>query len=403
MAKLIKRRQGIDNMTRLQICQFVASQTTPPTTKLIRDWAEKTFGRTFPQSTISTLLRSNGLQIKQNGGRGRKCRKDALVARSNRQQDRQLISTRTGVLLCQLKLLADGRCRGRSSDHPEVEIMMLEETYLLLRRSYLLNREEEISVACLHDVSRDLFEKNRNAQLPKNISQFLNQIYDKYFLMNVIFQFLFNGLKYHDMFAKLQSVYPEICSTNNNNNYNNSVPNSNAPSPGALYSPAIPATPPREEDTSTPQFGSFSSLSYQISGPISPPTEHSPYADYEYSFHPAAQQAYTQKVPISFTEKWQPIHHNYYQKDSRQVSQIKLPYPAMGAPIPVVTSTFAPRGPLDVPPSTLQLIPAKHNMFMGYDFKKDTCAMANMEYIELLENVYTFTGHSAAQGYHHQQ
>jgi hypothetical protein len=208
-AKIIKKRQGIDNITRLQICHFVASRATPPSTKIVKEWAESTFGRKFPQSTLSTLLRSNGLQIKQAGGRGRRCRpKDAApdteADPSHPQSKTAQKSAKTNLLISHLKLLADGRCRGRSSDHPEIELAFLEETYLMLKHC-----KQKITISWFHQLARRLF-KEKNEPLPKNISQFLNQIYDKYFLINVVYKHLFTQMPYESMLTKLSAMFPEL-------------------------------------------------------------------------------------------------------------------------------------------------------------------------------------------------
>ncbi|CDO51380.1 hypothetical protein DV113_001903 [Geotrichum candidum] len=208
-AKIIKKRQGIDNITRLQICHFVASRAAPPSTKIVKEWAESTFGRKFPQSTISTLLRSNGLQIKQAGGRGRRCRPkdaaaDAEADPSCPQNKAAQKSEKTNLLISHLKLLADGRCRGRSSDHPEIELAFLEETYLMLK-----HRKQKITISWFHQLARQLF-KDRNEPFPKNISQFLNQIYDKYYLINVVYKHLFTQLPYESMITKLSAMFPEL-------------------------------------------------------------------------------------------------------------------------------------------------------------------------------------------------
>lgn len=239
-AKIVKRRQGIDNTTRLQICQFVVSQTTPPSTKIVREWAESTFGRTFPQSTISTLLRNNGLQIKQAGGRGRRCREDSLnnLKKTNLKMisERTAVSAKTNILVCQLKLLADGRCRGRVSDHADIELLFLEETYLMLKRKQSLNKDEDISsnsnsetisVAWFSQLARFLFEQH-NGELPKNISQFLNQIYDKYYLMNMVYQHLSDQITYDEMIQKLARVYPEL--SNGSSSSSDSTSSSSSPS-----------------------------------------------------------------------------------------------------------------------------------------------------------------------------
>lgn len=206
-----KKRQGIDNITRLKICQFVASQRVPPSTKIVREWAEATFGRHFPQSTLSTLLRSNGLQIKQAGGRGRRCRTDrtpSVLATAD--ANKQARSARTNVLISHLKLLADGRCRGRSSDHPEIELAILEEAYLRLQRETVTRASGcTLSVAWFHALTRSLFAQHREP-LPKNISQFLNQIYDKYFLINLVYKHLTDDLTYVEMRTKLGLMYPGL-------------------------------------------------------------------------------------------------------------------------------------------------------------------------------------------------
>lgn len=206
-----KKRQGIDNITRLKICQFVASQRVPPSTKIVREWAEATFGRHFPQSTLSTLLRSNGLQIKQAGGRGRRCRTDrtpSVLATAD--ANKQARSARTNVLISHLKLLADGRCRGRSSDHPEIELAILEEAYLRLQRETVTRASAcTLSVAWFHALTRSLFAQHREP-LPKNISQFLNQIYDKYFLINLVYKHLTDDLTYVEMRTKLGLMYPGL-------------------------------------------------------------------------------------------------------------------------------------------------------------------------------------------------
>lgn len=203
--KIVKKRQGIDNITRLQICHFVATRPTPPSTKVVREWAESTFNRKFPQSTLSTLLRSNGLQIKQAGGRGRRCRPkedDTEISSQNPKAEQK--SAKTNLLLSHLKLLADGRCRGRSSDHPEIELAFLEETYLMLK-----HRKKRITISWFHQLARQLF-KEKNEPLPKNISQFLNQIYDKYFLINVVHKHLFAQLPYESMLTKLSVMFPDL-------------------------------------------------------------------------------------------------------------------------------------------------------------------------------------------------
>lgn len=206
-----RQRQGIDNITRVQICEFVRSQKSPPSTKLIRDWAESTFNRSFPQSTISTLLRNNGLQIKRAGGRGRRCIKNTPLTTTSYNSDQQVQSVRTNVLVGQLKLLADGRCRGRSSEYPEIELLVLEETYLMLKYQQY-QAKPDISIAWFHQIARHLFKKHNNGKIPKHISQFLNQILDKYYLLNTVFQYLCYHVSYQVMMAKLIQVYPDLCS-----------------------------------------------------------------------------------------------------------------------------------------------------------------------------------------------
>lgn len=214
MSKITKRRQGIDNITRLKICQFVSSQTTPPSTRTVLEWAQSTFGRSFPQSTISTLLRSNGLQIKQAGGRGRSCRTDSQALLASMRPDRKVRSQATGILVCHLKLLADGRCRGRASGHPEIELKVLEQTYLLLKRT--TRPQTQITVAWFHELAQSLFDEQQDQggdQQQKNVSQFLNQIYDKYYIMNMVFQYLFLDLPYPEMLFKLSQIYPDLAPT----------------------------------------------------------------------------------------------------------------------------------------------------------------------------------------------
>lgn len=205
MSKPVKKRQGIDNITRIKICQFVASQPVPPSTKIVRDWAEATFNRKFPQSTLSTLLRSNGLQIKQAGGRGRRCLAGTTIAK---RPDTEALSKRTQVPLAHLKLLADGRYRGRSSEHPHIELCFLEETYLLLQAT-VNSTSRKIGVSWFQALTRRLF-KEHNEPLPKNISQFLNQIYDKYYLVNMVYQHMHDGLEFNVMRERLSEVYPGL-------------------------------------------------------------------------------------------------------------------------------------------------------------------------------------------------
>lgn len=215
MSKIAKRRQGIDNITRLKICQFVSSQATPLSTRTLLEWAQSTFGRSFPQSTISTLLRSNGLQIKQAGGRGRSCRKDSQALLASMRPDRKMRSQSTGILVCHLKLLADGRCRGRASGYPEIELKVLEQTYLLLKRT--TRPQSEITVGWFHELAQSLFDEHQDQgeqqQQQKTISQFLNQIYDKYYIMNMVFQYLFLDLPYPEMLFKLSQIYPDLAPT----------------------------------------------------------------------------------------------------------------------------------------------------------------------------------------------
>lgn len=215
-ARAVKRRQGIDNITRLKICQFVASQSPPPSTKELRQWALTTFGRSFPQSTLSTLLRSNGLQIKQAGGRGRKCRPDSHTLKTDKRRRPSLdqVSTRTNLFISQLKMLADSRFRGRSSDYPEIELMFLEEAYLKMKDSIL--SPEYISNTLLpwfQKLAKCLFSDHTvsiKSEFPKNISQFLNQMYDKYYLTNTIYQYFESNLEYDLMAEKLAGVFPEL-------------------------------------------------------------------------------------------------------------------------------------------------------------------------------------------------
>jgi hypothetical protein len=214
--RIIKRRQGIDNITRLKICQFVASQSPPPSTKELRQWALATFGRSFPQSTLSTLLRNNGLQIKQAGGRGRKCRPDSHTLQTGKRCRPSLdqVSTRTNLFISQLKMLADSRFRGRSSDYPEIELMFLEETYLKMKDNIL--SPEYIANTLLpwfQKLAKRLFSDHTasiKSEFPKNISQFLNQMYDKYYLTNTIYQYFELNLEYNLMSEKLTGVFPEL-------------------------------------------------------------------------------------------------------------------------------------------------------------------------------------------------
>lgn len=133
------------------------------------------------------------------------------MAQSARHQDRKIKSARTGVLFSQLKLLADGRCRGSLSDYTDIEVKMLEETYLMLHRAYINKDEEVISFEWFQETARVLFSKEVT-QFSKNVTQFLNQIYGKYFLMNAVFKYLSDEIDFSAMYELLLRVFPDICS-----------------------------------------------------------------------------------------------------------------------------------------------------------------------------------------------
>lgn len=304
MSKPVKKRQGIDNITRLKICEFVASQQIPPSTKVLREWAETTFNRKFPQSTLSTLLRSNGLQIKQAGGRGRRCRADRNKAAAS-SPDKLVRSERTNVLVSHLKLLADGRCRGRSSDHPHIELCVLEEVYLLLRHGGESARR--IGASWFQSLTRRLFAQH-NEPLPKNISQFLNQIYDKYFLINMVYKHMFEGLAYDDMREKLAVVFPDLQVDEP------PAPSSSASLPAQQWQPPPapvqvtlydPQTPPPEDDNKllSATMAQFppSHLSGSLFSTPPSPFPNTPMTDHDYTprCNPTFTPCTSTNIPLS--------------------------------------------------------------------------------------------------------
>lgn len=382
--KVIKKRQGIDNVTRLQICQFVASQAVPPSTKIVRDWAEATFGRKFPQSTLSTLLRSNGLQIKQAGGRGRRCRTDVQISTN---PDRNLRSTRTNVLISHLKLLADGRCRGRSSEHPEIELSFLEEAYLMLQRSSDPHSGCNISISWFHQLARDLFHRH-NEPLPKNISQFLNQIYDKYYLINMVYQHLFLNLPYDKMLEKLAIMYPDLIAKPSPPLpiYQYTVPQTPPPDPED-HSYAVPAPPPCYNFVPAPIPGVFTppspALATGIYTPPSPAVATGLFTPPSPKIHTNLSYPY-QKVhpPIPH-----PVHFAVPAQQHEQWDSIAVMEHAQH-PAPVIPGNMNPRtntiNDISVsPPAATGIVPPVYPSFGDYQAELD------LGYNLMLDNVFS--------------
>lgn len=233
-------RLTIPESVKEQVCNYVLTASSPVSGKAIFAWAKHQLGYSFPQSTISTLLSSRGITIKRSGRRGRPpiANKlpsytgadgffpgDRILTAGQQRHSKSLYSTNTGLMLCQLQRLADGRLRSSSGDHPDIELAALEETYNLLRVGC-----SRVTPEWLFGTVKRLFQNKQQQQLQmlqqgqqsqkphkpvltttKYISQFLNLLYKKYYLTNVIADCIVaHSLSYHDMMAKLSLKFPAL-------------------------------------------------------------------------------------------------------------------------------------------------------------------------------------------------
>lgn len=204
-------RHRIDSVAKLRICKFVSDNS--PNTSEVLDFAENLLGRRLSQSTISTILRANNLQIQKEGGRGRRVinfqplkngSRDALVPSFERSTHDEEISEVANVPLKNLTMLTVGRSRNRGSRNSMLEVHMLEEIYLtLLNATKIISRSLLLSYV-------DLICKTRHCIRPTNVPRFLRELCKKYFLAEKVSLFLYSEISYESMLKMLIEVFPSL-------------------------------------------------------------------------------------------------------------------------------------------------------------------------------------------------
>lgn len=186
----------IDPLIKRQICDFVRDNENT-TTKEVQEFTEKVLNRRLTQSTISTIIRKNNLQIQRQGGKGRKVKTHSLESHPD-----PIHSTIANIPFSHLKTLAPGKVRHRPSGLEALEVRMLEEIYRVINVGELL-----ISFALLQDLLRNLCESGAYP-IPAVTSKFLRDLGKKYFLANQVARFLNKKVDYADMIESLKGVFP---------------------------------------------------------------------------------------------------------------------------------------------------------------------------------------------------
>lgn len=190
-------RQRIDPIDKLKICTFVAVNS--PTTREVQDYTYKIMGRRLQQSTISTILRVNSMQIQQAGGRGRRVTRSIEV----NPQD-QTMSTIANIPISLLSMLSPERSRNRVSKNVALEVRMLEEIYHIISSG-----QHTITIPSLQS-SIIYLCKNGDFKLPAKVPKFLRDLSEKYFLAQKVFMFLRAEVTYTEMIGSLKVVYPSL-------------------------------------------------------------------------------------------------------------------------------------------------------------------------------------------------
>lgn len=210
-------RTAISGSQKESICNYARAHPSA-SNAMILAWARATFRPDFPQSTLSTVLSKNGIITRKSGSRGRPPSRRTLVRLENnelvrldqQQNEDCIVSSRTGVLVKDLLALAEERCRERSSVYRDVEILLLEEIYNTLRLA-----QTRLTYESLRERTFELLVQKRPGYQRKYLCQFLDGLAAKYFLVNVVVQYLRPvpskpSLTYQQMLEKLAIKFPGL-------------------------------------------------------------------------------------------------------------------------------------------------------------------------------------------------
>ena len=255
-------RHRIDSVAKLKICNFVMENS--PNTNQVLDFAQELLGRRLSQSTISTILRANNLQIQREGGRGRRVLNLQALKHGSRgpngtsfEAHDDEISDVANIPYKHLTMLTVGRSRNRGSRNSKLEVHMLEEIYLtLVNGTKIITRELLVSYV-------NLICAKKNCVRPTNVTRFLRELCKKYFLAEKVSRFLYNEISYESMLQTLMEVFPSLEFA--------------ATAPGIVLPDPIYDTPPAkellsscltatvlDECTSVPVYASFDEFSENL-------------------------------------------------------------------------------------------------------------------------------------------
>lgn len=185
-----------ESLHKLQICEFV--RTNSPSTEEVLRFAQGLTGRRLRQSTVSSMLRKNNLQIQKGGGRGRRVKEDIKIS----PQDSAMSSV-AHIEIRALTLLKEGNCRNRPSKNVDLEVKMLEQIYHVLSSGQRLITVEYLQKTVAKFCSTGLHER-------PDIPRFLRDLKNKYYLADKVYLYLNKKLSYAQTLDSLASVYPHL-------------------------------------------------------------------------------------------------------------------------------------------------------------------------------------------------
>lgn len=190
------QRMKFESVHKLQICEFVHNNA--PSTEEVLRFAEKVTGRRLRQSTVSSMLRKNNLQIQKGGGRGRRVKDTIKVSPLDSN-----VSSLAHIPMRALTLLREGNCRNRPSKNVDLEIRMLEQIYHILSSGQRLITVEHLQKTVAGLCCTGLYDQ-------PDIPRFLRDLKNKYFLADKVYLYFNDKMTYAQMLDSLANVYPHL-------------------------------------------------------------------------------------------------------------------------------------------------------------------------------------------------